>query len=523
MSPSFDRLISDSGRTSLLIGFGLVAKLGVDLAIAARFGLGEVTDAFFVAWTLPLLSEAILYPSAQLALVPLFVHELRLGGTSSAWRLFNSLFGAAALVSAVLVVIAFAAGPWLVTALAPGAAETRELTLSLFRLLVLGVLPVGPLAVMRAFLNSQRLYAAPAALELTRGAVVLGALLVGRSAGIEALAIGFVLASFVQFGLLAGVVVRRLGFGYRLVIDLTLLRSRQVGRVFAIPLADYSLLQPVLVLERILGSFLPAGSITAISYGHRIASAVGVALFGGLEVVALPPFATELAKGGAAAERARAALVRAVRLTFVIGTPIAASAWALRLPLTQLALQRGAFDHESTLLAAPVIGGYLLSLPLFGYWLLFRSYLFASSRASRALGLSCLGVSANVALAFALWPFFGAAGLAAAYVGGLLAFSLASPFVAEAPLRRLQLGAARLVARVALASGALAAAQYFMVWASCDLLSRVDGLSATTVLASALAVSGFIGLPLLLVLFGWVGVIEAGDLWKQLRSKGTPG
>jgi putative peptidoglycan lipid II flippase len=511
--------LSESGRTSVLIGLGIAAKVAVDLVIAASFGLGSGTDAFFVAYTVPLIVEAVIYPTCQSALVPIFVRWSHGGSASRDWRLFSSLFNVAALISAALFAAVFLGAEGLVVALAPGAQATRELALSLTRLLAFGILFVGPLGVMRAVLNSHRLFAAPAMLELVRGTVVLAVLWLGsRRLGLQAVALGFALASVVQFVFLAAVVVRKLGFGYRPVVEARVLRASRVGRLFVVPLTDYFVWQPVLVLERVIGSYLPVGSISAINYGRRLAGAVGVGLFSGLEAVTLPALAAHFANGRLALHRARATFIRAVRLAMVVGIPVAVSFWALRFSITQLVFERGLFSHQSTLLAAPVLGIYALSLPLFGYWLLFRSYLFASLQPTRVLALSGVSVATNVVLALSLWRPFGAQGVAAAYVGGLVINGLASLFIVEREMRILQRGVAGLAARVTVASGTLGAVQYCIVSASSELLGRVDGLSRAMVLVFSLALAGMVGVPLLLLVFGLIGVKEAGEALRHLRG-----
>jgi putative peptidoglycan lipid II flippase len=356
-------------------------------------------------------------------------------------------------------------------------------------------------------------------LDLVRGTVVLAVLFLGsRRLGLQAVALGFALASAVQFAFLAAVVVRKLGFGYRPIVDARVLRVSRVGPLFVVPLTDYFVWQPLLVLERVIGSYLPVGSISAINYGRRLAGAVGVGLFSGLEAVALPALAADFAKGRLAMHRARATFIRAVRLAMVVGIPVAASFWALRFSITQLVFERGLFGHQSTLMAAPVLGIYALSIPLFGYWLLFRSYLFASLQPTRVLALSCVSVTANVVLALSLWRPFGAQGVAAAYVGGLLIHGLASLFVVEREMRILQRGVAGLAARITVASGTLGAAQYLVVCASSDLLGRVDGLSRATVLLFSLALAGMVGVPLLVLVFGLIGVKEAGEALRQVRG-----
>ena len=172
----------ESGKISLLIGLGIASKMVVDLVIAARFGLGAKTDAFFVAYTLPLIIEALIYPACQSGLVPVFVRQMRPDPTHDKWTIFSTLFNVGLLTSIALLAIGVTTAPWTTMLLAPGLpASSYEMTVHLMRILFVDTLIVGPVGVMRAFLNAHGLFTAPAMLELVRGTAVLGTIAVAQA------------------------------------------------------------------------------------------------------------------------------------------------------------------------------------------------------------------------------------------------------------------------------------------------------------------------------------------------------
>lgn len=414
-----ERMAADSSRTSLLVGLGVLAKLVVDVVVIAGFGLTSATDAFFVAYTLLIIVEALVYSACQSGLVPVFVGAQTVGGPQRVWALFNSLFTLALVAGVALTIGGVLGSAALTAALAPGLdAATGALAADLARTLLLGWLFVAPIGIMRAFLNAHNLFGAPAALEIIRGltviVVVLGGALLTGERRIEALAAGFAAAALIQTLVLGFVIVRRLGFGYRPLCRLDLLRSSGVGRMLFVPLLDHSVGQGVLIAERIIGSFLPAGSISAISYGHRLATVIGATLFTGIEVVSLSALAASLKAGTAARlQEARATLRVGVRLVLVLGIPVAASVWAVKLPLTQLLFERGMASVGAE--AALVLGLYSLSIPLYGYGLVARSYLFADGRPGWSLLATCTQLIGGVAAAVLLAQAWGAVGVAIAF------------------------------------------------------------------------------------------------------------
>lgn len=411
-----------SSRTGFLMGLGVLTKLAVDIFIIARFGLTGATDAFFVAYTLLILAESLIYPACQSGLVPIFIGARTRGGSAQMWAVFNSVLTLGSLGALFLASGMVLGSPVLTKMLAPGLSpDNGDLAARLAAVVLTGLAFVVPIGVMRAFLNANNLFAAPAMLELIRGstviAVVVISLLARGAYEIEVVAAGFTLAAFIQACVLGLVIKLRLGSRYRMAIDLALLRSVKVERMLTVPFLDNLVSQSVLIVERIVGSFLPAGSITALSYGHRLASVIGNTLFTGVEVVSLSTLAASLAGRDPGQRReAHATLMAGVRLVVVLGIPVSLTVWALKLPLIQFIFkgEGGPINLE----AALVLGIYAATIPLYGYLLLARSYMFASRAPHLALlasGAQLVGIAVAAPI---LAHHLGAAGVAISYAIG---------------------------------------------------------------------------------------------------------
>lgn len=506
-------LAAASGRTSLLMGLGVIAKLAVDVVVIASFGLTSATDALFVAYTLLIIVEALLYPACQSGLVPVFVGAEAAGGRARVRAVLNSLVTLAAGVGLLLATAGVLGSGPLTRMLAPGLdAETGALAARLAALMLAGLLFVPAIGVMRAFLNARGLYAAPASIELMRGATVVavvgGAALATGSGRIEAVAAGFGAAALVKAVVLGAVVRRHLGPGYRPAADLRLLREAGVQRMLTLPLLEHGVGQGVLIAERVIGSFLPAGSISAISYGHRLASVVGNTLFTGVEVVSLSSLAASLAGGSAARlSEARATLLAGVRLVVVLGVPVGAAVWAVREPVTRLLFERGGASAGE---AALVLGVYALTIPLYGYLLVARSYLFAGGRPLVPLLVACAQLAAMVAAGPALAGALGAPGVAGAYaLGQLLACAASALALGGVAGHGQGRELAGLAGKVLLASAAMAGA---MGLAAGGAGALAPGAGADLALLAALALAGAAGGAALAALLLALQVEEARAL-----------
>jgi putative peptidoglycan lipid II flippase len=267
---------------------------------------------------------------------------------------------------------------------------------------------------------------------------------------------------------------------------------------------------------------MPAGSISAISYGHRLASVITSVLFSGVEVVSLSSLAADFSEGTLThLRRARETFITGLRLVLVLGIPVSISVWALSLPLVKLLFERGAFDRRATLLAAPILGLYALSIPFYGYWLLLRNYLFATIQLKKVLALACASAGVYIALALLLSRYMGARGMALAFVGGASVVYGLGFFVLGAEWRPFQGAMIYLAAKVVGASVAAGFVLYGVSDQASQLLSKVQHLSNSVVLISSLTVAGVPGAILLLGLLAVLRVEEATSLIKYLTQVRT--
>lgn len=515
-------LIRESGRISLLTGLGMVAKVAVDFVMAARFGLGFQTDAFFVAYTLPLILESLIYPACQYGFVPVFVRYLAPEQAEPKRALFSTLFNLGWLFSLAFSILGILGAPIVISLIAPGLdTASSVLAVRLTRILFIGSLFVGPVGVMRAYLNAHNHFTVPAMFELVRGLIaILTILLASGTIGVQSVALGFTFGAALQFAILAIAVITRVGFDFRWFIRLALIKSSRAHRLFLVHIGNFLIVQSVMILQRIIGSFLPAGSISAISYGHRMASVVGTVLFNGVEVVSLSSLAADFVKGTAAhLQRARETLYTGLRLVQVVGIPVAASIFVLRYPITQILFERGAFDHRDTLLAAPVLGFFALSIPFYGHWLLLVNYLFAAIRPKMILVLASIFAATNLILAVPLSKSYGATGLALSYVGGFAVVFVASFKLIGEDLEAFWRTIIGLAGRVLGASIVFCIVLHEVCQDALKVLGMLTDLPNMVLLFCSLLAAGIAGLAFLFGAMLLFRVEEVTDLIKFFRGR----
>jgi putative peptidoglycan lipid II flippase len=224
--------------------------------------------------------------------------------------------------------------------------------------------------------------------------------------------------------------------------------------------------------DQIVGSLLPTGGLSAISYADRLYQLPGGVIVIATGSVLLREMSALIASGDE-----RGALVaqnRAASLTLALGAPFVVVFLLIPDLIVGVAFEHGAFKADATRQAAGVLAAYAVGMPA-----LFVDRIVAASFLSRGdtatpLKVTLVGVALNVALKIALFRPLGAPGLAFATAAGLWikvvgVFALARRRGWTAPDERLL----ATTAAVLFASGALALALTLADAPLAELLARL--------------------------------------------------
>lgn len=393
---------------------GVLSGFVVDAAMAALFGAGARTDAFFIAATIPFAVGSVLLASANQALVPLINSWFNEEREEVALERVGRFLGWALAIAVGIAIVGILASALLPRVIAPGSSpETKRLASQMSILLFVTVVTRVGAEVLRALLNARFSFIAPAAMPaIESSAVLLIMLPLAHRLGVTAVAVGYVAGGVLQLTFMAVAVLRR---GMRIRPRLGF-RDPAVWRGFrllVLPLTATGLNTVARAIERALASLLPAGSITILNYAWVIVNSLGGAIFFRSVVVALLPRLSEAKNDTRLSARI---LGDGIRIMGMISLPLMALVIVLAKSLTVFAFQRGAFTPQATALLASVLAIYALQLPLDALTRVFLSHAFARLDVVTPFKNGVLGVTLDIVFAVALFRPLGVQGLALAYV-----------------------------------------------------------------------------------------------------------
>jgi len=504
-------------------GFTLVSRVTGfvrDILIAALLGAGPVADAFFVAFKLPNFFRRLTGEGAlTVAFVPMFAGSLEADGRKAAVDF-------AAEVQAVLLAVLLAfllaielAMPWAMLVLAPGFADDPErfgLAVELTRITFPYLPLISLVALWGGILNSLDKFWAMAAAPILLNLVLIAALALAAGA-LEtpghALAWGVALAGVAQALFLAEV-CRREGVLPRLRRPRLTPEVRRLLKLMLPAALGAGVVQVNLLVDVMLASLLPAGSVSFLYYADRVVQlplgVVGVAIG-----TALLPMLARQVRSGSETEAANTQN-RAIEMGLLLTLPAAAALAVIADPLTAVLFERGKFGAADGNATAAAMAAFAAGLPAFVLIKAFQPGFFARRDTATPVKVAVVGVLANLAFNLVLMPLFAHVGIALATTlaawlnAGLLAWLLAR----RGHLRvdaRLRARAPRIVGAAAVMAAAVAAAAHGLEpWLTAGSAEGAAALAA--VVAVGLVVYAGVGTLL--------GAAAPAELKAALRRRG---
>jgi len=388
-------------QSSMVVGFfsllGGLTGILVDTSIAAKLGLSRSSDTFYVAITVPYIITNLLSATGQFSLVPFFTALDARRSAQELWRGFSYAVSVLFLGLGGIAVLGAAGTPWLMRGIAPGLTPQQiEFATQLGRWLLIIIIPAGVSEVFRSFLLSQRRFALPSAAGFIRNATVVACIILAFPRYREfSIVLGYFAGYLLQFVILGVQILISFPARYSLTLAGSGEAFRNLRGAGTVQVGSALAWQGVVVAERIIASFLPPGTLTALNWGFKIIATLAELLAGSVGTVALPALARAVARQAKAEERKT--FQDALEISLALVSPAVGFCLLLDRNIVRLVFERGNFTPEATTLMSTVFFYYSLSLLLFSFVRVLTFYLFARKEAGVFFRLCLLLYGTNVA------------------------------------------------------------------------------------------------------------------------------
>jgi len=390
-----------------MIGMALSSLTGLasQILITRAFGTSAEIDAFYAANRIPeILFNLMAGGALASAFIPTFTTFLTRKDPDGAWRLASSISWLVILTLTVVSLLAWLIAPWLVERiLTPGfeAQAQINLTVKLLRIMLISPVIFGVSGLIMGILNAHQRFAAPAlAPAAYRFGIIFSLLVLVPRLGVFGLAWGSVLGSLLHLLLQIPSLIRisprlfpGLGLGNPAV--------REVGRLMAPRLIGVAVVQLNFLINTIIASGLPEGSLSSITYAFQIMLMPEIVIAQAIAIAALPTFSAQVASGDL--DDLRSSLMVTLRGLVYLALPASLGLMLLREPVLDLLFRGGEFQLESTSMvswallwyAAGLLGHSILEIITRAF------YAMNDTRTPVLVGTAAMTLNAGLSLLFA--------------------------------------------------------------------------------------------------------------------------
>ncbi len=346
-----------------------VLGLARDVVLAAFIGASANADAFFVAFKIPNFLRRLFAEGAfAQAFVPVLAEYKDRGSHAAVRHLVDRVAGVLGGALLLLTGLAVLAAPLVTALFAPGFVGQPakfELTVSMIRITFPYLALISMTGLCGAVLNSYGRFAVPAFTPVFLNLSLIGAALIAApwfAEPVFALAWGVLVAGCIQL-------LFQLPFLYRIelvprpVWDTGDPGVRQVMKLMVPALFGVSVSQINLLLDTVLASLLPTGSISWLYYSDRLTE-LPLGVFGiAIATVILPNLSAHQA--ARSEDQFRLVLDWAVRAVLLIAVPAALALFLLAEPILITLFQYGAMTPADVSMAKLSLQAYTLGLIAF--------------------------------------------------------------------------------------------------------------------------------------------------------------
>lgn len=406
-----------------------VAGLIRDMVVAAVFGAGLMTDAFFVAFTIPnLLRRFFAEGSLTAAFVPTFTDVLHHEGTAEARQVVRICWTLLLIVLAGVTLLGVMSSPWLVKMIGygfSGSAGKLALTDLLNRLMFPYIFFVSLVALFAGVLNVSGHFLLPALSPVMLNLAMIGSAIVfapSMEQPITALAYGVLIGGVLQFVMQVPILYRH-GYDLRLDFNFRHPAVTKVVRLMLPGIAGVAIYQINVVVTRLLASFLQEGSVSWLYYGQRLFEFPQGVFVVSLAQAVLPAMSRQVASDDL--DGFRESLRFSIILILLVTIPAALGLILCNQAVYSLFFMRGNFTSFDVTQAASALAWYAPGLLFVGISRIVAPSFYAMKDTRTPVVVSFWTLVVNVVCGLLLMQLMGHTGLA-------LALTLASVFNAVA-------------------------------------------------------------------------------------------
>jgi len=383
-----------------------------ELLLTNYYGASYITDAYQMAITIPGNLVGAILGAVGTAYMPVFSKKVQDEGEASGIKFTNQILNLLLIVTGVFFFLGWIFVDQVVHLFAPGfTGETFALTAYYLRVFFVVVFGYAVSQMLGSYLEYKGVFVGPNFLSYIQNFCIIAGIIVSAKTNTPKLLIYGITAGYISVAI--GKIIFSYKNGYKHTRDLDFSKPIREILVLAIPVfVGGSAGEINALIDRMLASNLPEGSVSALQYGNifsNLISSLTVSIF---VTIIYPRLAQAFASNDF--ERISDMSERGINLIALLMVPSTLGCMVYSSQVVQVVYERGAFTEDATRLTAAAFLCYALGMAFTATRSFLDKIFFSVHDTVTPVKCSIIAVCFNIVLNLILVKFLGHAGLALA-------------------------------------------------------------------------------------------------------------
>ncbi|PMQ01462.1 MAG: murein biosynthesis integral membrane protein MurJ [Dictyoglomus sp. NZ13-RE01] len=333
-----------------------------EMMIAAFFGAKKFTDAYVVSNALPNILAGLVAGALSSVFIPLYAEWKEKYGKEESEKFVSILLSTIFIILLLVTIISYILSPIIIYILAPGFnLETKNLAINLSYIMLPGIIFWGTYGILTGLYNAHRSFIIPNLAGVLGNLIfILSIFVLHKYLGVYILAWGTLANVIFQYILLLPY-LSKIGFSLRWEIDPKYPGMKKALILITPIFLGQSIGLINMAVDRIFGSFLPEGGISALNYASRLYQLPFNLFINALATAMYTEFAFSAQNENL--DLLKTSMEKSIRAVLFLIIPATFGFIFLGKPIVELAFQRGLFDAYATKRTSESLIFYSLGLP----------------------------------------------------------------------------------------------------------------------------------------------------------------
>lgn len=394
---------------------------GRDMILAYFFGASNITDAYFIAQTIPEFLFSIVVQTIAVGFIPVYIDIMHKQSSQKAAQFSTQvLFGSWILCVGLVIFVNFFTSQIVSIFASNFSAQAAQTAILFVKITVLAMFFRITTNVVSASLQANNNFIFPAAIGLPFDIVVIISVIIAAFTSPVILAWGLVVAAAIQVVFLLPQFLKNLSFDFSQLFPLFTPSVKKMCALFLPVALGVSANQINILVDRTLASGVQGG-ISALNYANKTNNVVENIIILSLAMVMFPTFAAYVSKKDF--KSFITSVAKSINIVIFTMLPCSAFFIIFAPDIIKVLFGHGVFDASSVAQTSSVMRFYAIGLLGISVSIIFTRALYAVQKVKWVSITACFSVALNVILNLILSRMMGIKGLA-------LATSIASSFSA---------------------------------------------------------------------------------------------